>query len=545
MNFYSRIEQGFPQDQNRMLLETESGHAYSWRDLDQQTARFSVLLVNLGLKPGDRVASQVEKSPEALFLYLACLRAGMIYLPMNTAYQADEVDYIIGNAEPGLIVCSPELAPTVASIAEKHGVSRVLTLASNGTGTWIEQATIEPGVFQTHNCADDDVACIVYTSGTTGRPKGAMITHGNLAANARDLVKIWEFSSKDILIHALPIFHVHGLFVASHCVLLSGAKMLWFNRFDPLRVIREFSRATVLMGVPTFYTRLLPCPELSREACASMRLFISGSAPLLSETFREFEARTGAIILERYGMTETGMNTSNPLRGERRAGTVGFPLPSVSVRVATDENRESLGDSGAGVEGAGVVDSAGREDVVDGVGLGPIGVIQVRGPNVFKGYWKMNREAGSDFTSDGWFITGDLGRIDRDSYVHIVGRAKDLIITGGYNVYPKEIETILDKLDGVEESAVIGLPHPDFGEAVTAVVKRSRVGAFSEPENTSAVAGSNGGTGDPDEARLLTALKGRIAGYKIPKRFYFVDELPRNAMGKVQKNILRTRFSKA
>jgi malonyl-CoA/methylmalonyl-CoA synthetase len=503
LNFFALIEKSFPKDRGRPLIETEGGRAYSWDELDRTTARFASLLTSLGLQPGDRVASQVEKSPEALFLYLACLRSGMIYLPMNTAYQADEVDYIIGNAEPRLIVGAPELAPSLSKIAAKQGVTRVLTLSTQGTGTLMELAENSSAGFSTRACAPDDVACIVYTSGTTGRPKGAMITHGNLAANAQDLVKIWEFSSDDVLIHALPIFHVHGLFVASHCVLLSGARMLWFSRFDPHHVIREFSRATLLMGVPTFYTRLLSCPELTASTCAPMRLFISGSAPLLSETFREFEKRTGSIILERYGMTETGMNTSNPLHGERRAGTVGFPLPSVSVRIDSESSGQQEMDSGAEANAK-------------------IGVIQVQGPNVFKGYWKMQRASGGDFTPDGWFITGDLGQIDSDGYVHIVGRAKDLIITGGYNVYPKEIETLLDQLEGVEESAVIGVPHPDYGEAVTAVVKKSAHAPA-----------------DLDEARLLSQLKGRIAGYKIPKRICFVDELPRNAMGKVQKNILR------
>lgn len=498
-SLYALIENRFPADSSRILIETDDGAAYSWRDLDTLTARYARLMSDLGLAKGDRVAVQTDKSPQAMFLYLACLRGGFIFLPMNTAYQHDEVDYLVGNAEPRLIVCRPEVEATTKGIAAAHGCLNVLTMDGDGRGSFAAAAQAVPADFSTVDCAADDVACILYTSGTTGRPKGAMLTHRNLSSNALALVSYWGITAGDVLLHALPIFHAHGLFVACNTTLLAGARMLWLARFDGDRVLDLLPRATTFMGVPTFYTRLLASPRLTRDACRHMRLFVSGSAPLLEETFRAFEERTGFAILERYGMTETGMNTSNPLTGERRPGTVGFPLPGVSVRAVGDDG------SVLGTDG--------------------VGVLQVKGPNVFAGYWRMPEKTSEDFTADGWFKTGDVGKVDTDGYVHIVGRAKDLIISGGYNVYPKEVESVVDRIDGVVESAVIGVPHPDFGEAVTAVVKRL-------PGRT-----------DVTEAAVIAVVKTRIANYKVPKTVHFVEELPRNAMGKVQKNVLREMFS--
>ncbi len=499
-SLFALIQTRYPTDMARPLLESEDGRVYTWADLEAITARYAAFLSELGLTKGDRVAVQVEKSPQAMFLYLACLRAGMIFLPMNTAYTADEVDYLVGNAEPGLVVCAPKAEAATRAIAEKRGTRHVLSLDETGIGSFTERADRAAADFAPVVCADDDVACILYTSGTTGKPKGAMLSHRNLAANAIDLIATWGFTPDDVLLHALPIFHAHGLFVAVNNVLLSSSRMIWMARFDAAAVLRALPRATVFMGVPTFYTRLLATPAFDRAACRAMRLFISGSAPLLEETHREFAARTGHAILERYGMTETAMLTSNPLAGERRAGTVGFPLPATALRIA-DENDRPLG-------------------------VDEVGGIQVRGANVFSGYWRMPDKTAEDFTADGWFRTGDVGKVDARGYVHIVGRAKDLVISGGYNVYPKEVEGVIDAIDGVVESAVIGIPHPDFGEAVTAVVKR-------QP-------GHDGVTED----EVIAHCKAHIANYKVPKRVHFVDELPRNTMGKVQKNVLRDTYGK-
>ena len=498
-SLYAAVAARLPADRSRPVLETPDGHVLTWGDLDAETARLANALTGLGLGPGDRVAVRAEKSPRQLMLYLACLRAGLVYLPMNTAYHRDEVDYLVGNAEPGLIVCDPAAEDEVREIAADHGKIPVLTLDPHGDGSlWARGAEASP-VFATVDCAADDLACIVYTSGTTGRPKGAMLSHGNLVSNAEALIATWGFTADDVLLHALPLFHAHGLFVACHCALLSGARMIWLNKFTPDAAIAQIPRATAFMGVPTLYTRLLADPRLTRNLCRTMRVFISGSAPLLAETWRSFEDRTGHGIVERYGMTETVMNTSNPLHGERRAGSVGPPLPGVEVRVVDDE--------GAAVEG------------------GAMGAVQVRGPNVFSGYWRMPEKTAEEFTTDGWFRTGDIGLIDADGYLHLVGRAKDLIITGGYNVYPKEVETVIDRIDGVEESAVIGVPDADFGEAVTAVVV---------PQGDASVT----------EAAVIATVKDAIANYKVPKRVHVVDALPRNAMGKVQKNVLRERFGK-
>lgn len=497
-NFYELIQSRFPADRNAPFIET-TNHTYSYGDLETISGRYARLLGDLGVQKGDRVAVQVDKSPEAIFLYLATWRAGAVYLPLNTAYTRAEVEYFLNDARPTLFVCRPDDETVAAETAVASGVPVVLTLGANGGGSLTEcAAELDPDV----GCValgPDDLAALLYTSGTTGRSKGAMLSHGNLASNALTLHHIWGFQPGDVLLHALPIFHTHGLFVATNCVLLNGSAMLFLPRFDPQTVIRLLPDATVMMGVPTFYTRLLAEPNFTKGDCANMRLFISGSAPLLEETFHDFTARTGHVILERYGMTETGMNASNPLDGERIAGSVGFPLPGVEARV-TDEQGAVLP-------------------------AGETGVLEVRGPNVFSGYWRMPEKTAEEFRADGFFITGDVARIDNDGRIRIVGRAKDLIISGGFNVYPKEVELVVDGIDGVIESAIIGLAHPDFGEAVCAVV-------VSESKAVSA-------------DNITAACKGALANYKQPKRVFFVDQLPRNSMGKVQKNLLRETYKDA
>ncbi len=501
-NLFTALRAGFPADLDATAIETADGPTlrYSWRDIEGATARLANLLASLDLPEGARVAVQTEKSVEALLLYLAVLRAGFVYLPLNTAYQSSEVEYFIGNAEPSVVVCSGKNFSWVSRIAFKAGTAHVFTLDDDRSGTLLERAAPQSEDHQPAHKAADDLAAILYTSGTTGRSKGAMLSHGNLLSNALVLKDYWGWQCGDVLIHVLPIFHVHGLFVASHGALLSGSKMIWFSRFDPRKVVERLPEATVFMGVPTLYVRLLGEQGLNREACRNMRLFIAGSAPLLIETFREFEQRTGHCILERYGMSETAMLTSNPYLvkdGERRGGTVGFPLPGVGLRVR-GEDGELRSDS-------------------------EIGGIEVRGPNVFKGYWQMPEKTREEFTADGWFKTGDVGRIDERGYVHIVGRSKDLIISGGYNVYPAEIESYLNEMAGVAESAVIGAPHPDFGEAVVAVV-------VPKPGATI------------DTAELLAQLKSKIANFKVPKQLFISADLPRNTMGKVQKNLLREQY---
>ncbi len=497
-NLYGLFRSRFPADRGATFIETASGRVYSYADLEAESGRYARLLADLGVAPGDRVAAQVEKSPEAIFLYLAVVRMGAVYLPLNTAYRPAEVEYFLGDAEPAAVVCAPEQADAIAAIARRTGVPGLLTLGADGGGTLPERARGLDPDYPVAATGPDDLAAILYTSGTTGRSKGAMMTHRNLGSNALALHRIWGFRPDDVLLHALPIFHTHGLFVATNCVLLNGTGMLFLPRFDVDEVIRLLPRATVFMGVPTFYTRLLAHPGFGREVCRNMRLFISGSAPLLEETFREFEARTGHRILERYGMTEAGMITSNPLDGARVAGTVGMALPEVELRVAAE----------------------------DGTVLPPgeVGVLEMRGPNLFKGYWRMPEKTAEEMRPDGFFITGDLARMDPDGRVTIVGRAKDLIISGGYNVYPKEVESRIDEIEGVVESAVIGLPHPDFGEAVAAVVVRAP------------------GGGAPAEEEVIARLRQDLANYKVPKRVFFVDELPRNTMGKVQKNQLREAY---
>jgi len=480
-----------------LFLETSRGD-WTYGDLFARSARLANALVEMGVAPGERVAVQVEKSPEALALYLACVRAGAIYLPLNTGYTPAELDYFVGDAEPRVLVVDPAAEQALAPVAAKHG-ARLETLSADGGGSLLEAAARATDTFADVARGADDLAAILYTSGTTGRSKGAMLSHDNLLSNALTLKELWRFSPDDRLIHALPLFHTHGLFVATNIVLATGASMIFMTKFDAAAVIAAMARATVLMGVPTFYVRLLQQPGLTREATAGMRLFVSGSAPLLADTHRAFEERTGQKILERYGMTETNMITSNPYEGERIAGAVGFPLPGVSLRVADPESGAPLAQ-------------------------GEVGMIEVKGPNVFKGYWRMPEKTRAEFRDDGFFITGDLGRIDERGYVWIVGRGKDLVISGGYNIYPKEVELEIDQLPGVLESAVIGVPHPDFGEGVTAVVVPVRGRAV-------------------DETSVLSALEGRLARYKQPKRVVFVDELPRNTMGKVQKNVLRERYA--
>jgi len=445
------------------------------------------------------VLVQVEKSPAALFFYLGCLRAGLIFVPLNTAYRDLELEHFLDDAEPGLVVCAPDRLTAMQELAGTRGVTRVQALDASGLGSLYDAARNQPTMHAPAALAGDEIAVILYTSGTTGRPKGAMITHANLASNARALHQAWGFRDGDVLLHALPIFHIHGLFVACHTALLNVSTMLFLPKFDARSVMTLLPRATVFMGVPTYYTRLLAEPAFSTKTCRNMRLFTCGSAPLLPQTFDEFRERTGHTILERYGMTETGMNTSNPLEGVRKPGTVGPPLPGVQIRIVDREDRE--------------------------LPAGETGQLLVKGTNVFKGYWRLPDKTAEEFTVDGYFRTGDLARLDADGYVSIVGRAKDLIISGGFNVYPKEIEGYLDKLDGVRESAAIGVPHPDFGEAVIAVVVRL-------PESATLT-----------EAGIIAALKSKIAGFKVPKRVFFVDELPRNTMGKVQKNVLRDGYS--
>ncbi|MFT4121323.1 malonate--CoA ligase [Bradyrhizobium sp.] len=495
-NLFSRLFDGLD-DPKRLAIETQDGAHISYGDLIARAGQMANVLVARGVKPGDRVAVQVEKSVANIVLYLGTVRAGAVYLPLNTAYTLNELDYFIGDAEPSLVVCDPSKAEGLAPIAAKVK-ARVETLGADGKGSLTAAADKASSEFTTVSRAGDDLAAILYTSGTTGRSKGAMLTHDNLASNSLSLVGYWRFTDKDVLIHALPIYHTHGLFVATNVTLFSRASMIFLPKLDPDLIIKLMARATVLMGVPTFYTRLLQNPALSRETTKHMRLFISGSAPLLAETHREWSARTGHAVLERYGMTETNMNTSNPYDGERVPGAVGFPLPGVSVRVTEPETGKELP----------------REE---------IGMIEVKGPNVFKGYWRMPEKTKSEFRPDGFFITGDLGKIDGKGYVHILGRGKDLVISGGFNVYPKEIESEIDAMPGVIESAVIGVPHADFGEGVTAVLVCNKGAEVSE-------------------ASVLNALDGRLAKFKMPKRVFVVDELPRNTMGKVQKNVLRDTY---
>jgi malonyl-CoA/methylmalonyl-CoA synthetase len=504
-NLYTALRAAFPQDLDAVAVETDSGLFYTWRDLERGSAMMANLFASLDLPAGARIAVQVEKSVEALMLYLATLRAGYVFLPLNTAYQSGEISYFIGNAEPAVVVCSGPNFGWISKIAFKAGTRYVFTLGDDRTGSLLERAAYcaDQHAVATRNAAD--LAAILYTSGTTGLSKGAMLSHGNLLSNALVLKDCWGWRTQaqggDVLIHALPIFHVHGLFVAIHGALLNGSKMIWLARFDPQWVIQKMREATVFMGVPTLFVRMLAEPGLTQEAACHMRLFISGSAPLLLDTFRQWQARTGHTILERYGMSETVILTSNPYdaqQGERRGGTVGFALPGVSLRIVDEQGH--------------------------GVAVGEVGGIEVSGPNVFKGYWRMPEKTAEEFTEDGFFKTGDVGMIDTQGYVTIVGRSKDLIISGGYNVYPAEIEACINELAGVAESAVVGIAHADFGEVGVALVI-PKPGAVLEP------------------TKIISSLKSRLANFKIPKQCFIVDSLPRNTMGKVQKNVLRAQYS--
>lgn len=479
------------------FLRLADGRFLTHADFLDMAARIANALTGMGLAPGDRVAVQVEKSPEALAIYAACVQAGLVFLPLNTAYTTGELTYFIDNSGAALIVCDAEKSDDLLPIAQAQN-ARLETLNADGSGTLMRLAFGMLPAFEPVARGEDDLAALLYTSGTTGRSKGAMLTQANLLSNAETLAELWRFTEDDVLLHALPIFHTHGLFVATNVVLASGGAMIFLPRFDLDEMLRLMPQATSMMGVPTFYTRLLGDDRFNSDLTQNMRLFISGSAPMLAETHEKFAARTGHRILERYGMTETNMTTSNPYDGERRAGSVGFPLPGVEVKITDPDNGE-------------------------GLPQGEIGMIETRGPNVFQGYWEMPEKTADELREDGFFITGDLGRVDADGYLHIVGRGKDLIISGGFNIYPKELELVLDQQAGVLESAVIGVPHPDFGETPLGIL-------VPEPGVS------------PDLPTILASVQEQLARFKHPRKLILLDELPRNTMGKVQKNVLRERF---
>ncbi|WP_375204290.1 AMP-binding protein [Hyphococcus sp.] len=491
-NFFATLQAAYALHPERPFLTLPDGASISYGEMDARAATMAGALRQLGAKHGDRIVVQVEKSPENVALYLGAMRAGLVYVPLNTAYTDAEVSYFLDDAEPVIFVCAPENEKMLLPVAKQQNIKHVLTLGTTGDGTLLEAAAKAAPFEDTAARAKDDLAVILYTSGTTGRSKGAMLTHENLSSNAKTLNALWGFSSKDVLLHALPIFHIHGLFVALHTAMLSACEIIFLPKFDVAELRRRLPKASVLMGVPTFYTRLLNEEGFGKTDCANMRLFISGSAPLTVETFNAFAARTGQSILERYGMSEAGMIASNPLEGERIAGTVGFALPGISVRIAGEK--------------------------------GAPGEVEVKGPNICAGYWKKPDKTEEAFTEDGWFRTGDVGTLDKDGRLSLVGREKDLIIAGGFNIYPIEIEQILDKLPGVVESAVIGVPHPDMGEGVVAVI----------------VAKNDA----PDDAALADALSS-LAKFKRPRKFFRLDVLPRNTMGKVQKQALREQFKDA
>ena len=479
------------------FLQFLDGTEMSYGDFLALVSRLAHALTETGLNPGDRVAAQVHKSAQALALYGACVQAGLVFLPLNTAYTAHEISYFVKDSGASLLVCDGGDIENYQTLFAGDDI-RMLSLNADGTGTVMDQAMMMEPVFPTVSRDKDDLVAILYTSGTTGRSKGAMLTQNNLLSNALSLAEAWQFSDQDVLLHALPIFHTHGLFVATNIILATSARILFLAKFDLDAIITLMPTATTMMGVPTFYTRLLDDQRLTSELTAHIRLFVSGSAPLLAESHQQFAARTGHAILERYGMTETNMNTSNPYHGERRPGTVGFPLPGVELKITDPENGTELPQ-------------------------GEVGQIELRGPNVFKGYWQMPEKTAAELRSDGFFITGDLGRIDADGYLHIVGRNKDLIISGGFNIYPKEIELVLDDQPGVLESAVLGVPHPDFGETVLGVIV--------------AAPGQR-----PDLDNIAAAAASALARFKQPRKLILIDELPRNTMGKVQKNILRDSY---
>lgn len=491
---------GIHANSDRVFLLLTDGTHITYASFLQMGAQFANLTRQYGLNPGDRVAVQVEKSPQALALYAGCAQAGLVFLPLNTAYTADELDYFIENSGAALVICDHGAQARLAPVTQRLG-ARLETLNADGSGTISTQWQACDTGFDTVACRADDLAALLYTSGTTGRSKGAMLSQHNLISNAKTLVQEWQFVLDDVLLHALPIFHTHGLFVATNVTLCAGSSMIFMPKFDCDQIIQHLPQATAMMGVPTFYSRLLDDVRFDAGLTKHMRLFVSGSAPLLAETHVQFEKRTGHKILERYGMTETNMNTSNPYHGDRRAGTVGFPLPGVDLKITDPQTGAELG-------------------------CDQVGQIEVKGPNVFQGYWNMPDKTAAELRQDGFFITGDLGKIDADGYVHIVGRNKDLIISGGYNIYPKEIELILDEQEGVVESAVIGVPHPDFGETVVAVIV-AQAGA------------------DINVAKISKTVATSLARFKHPRLIDVVDELPRNTMGKVQKNILRDKYKNA
>jgi malonyl-CoA/methylmalonyl-CoA synthetase len=489
-----RVEAAARSHPDQPFLETAEGRKLSYGELAAQSARFAAALEQLGVAPGDRVLVQVEKSVEAVLLYIACLSSGAVFVPVNTANTANEVEHFLKDSRPRLAVIDPARRSLIEPMATAAGTAHVEDLDAEGRGSLSDRARLgAAGPRQTHDPEPNALASIIYTSGTTGRSKGAMVTRANLASNAAVLAAAWHFSRHDVLLHVLPLFHIHGLFVAINTALASTSSVLFMRKFEAATTLEQMPRATVFMGVPTHYTRLLHHRALSRESTGGMRLFVSGSAPLPAQTHEEFRQRTGHVILERYGMSETLINTSNPYLGERLPGSVGPPLPGTSIRIAPSSE-------------------------------GDIGILEVKGANVFAGYWMDEAKTRAEFSADGWFSTGDLGRIDARGYVHIVGRAKDLVISGGYNVYPKEVEAELDAVSGVLESAVFGVPHPDFGEGVTAAVVAKSGSTVSEQD-------------------ILSAIESRLARYKVPKRVLLIEELPRNTMGKVQKNELRRRFA--
>ena len=493
-NLYAQFQDRFPPDRSHPFLRHRDGSVLTYGELDTQSGQLAAKLSALGAGKGDRVAVQVEKSPAAVLLYLACLRTGAVYLPLNTAYTGQEMDYFLEDAAPRMVVCDPQRQADMHKQAERLGIDHVLTLDDQGRGSVLDRIADYADAGLVVACDESDLAAILYSSGTTGRPKGVTLSHGALAANALALKQAWGFSADDVLLHALPIFHTHGLFVAINTVLMTGTEMIFHNRFDENTVIEDLGRATVFMGVPTYYTRLLSSTDLSLDGCSHVRLFISGSAPLLEDTFTAFENRTGHAIVERYGMTEAGIITSTDPDRPRKAGTVGWPLDGVSLRIAdgTDTTMKPGGTGG----------------------------VQIKSIGLYSGYWNQPNKTAEDFTADGFFRTGDIGRLEPDGQLTLVGRAKDMFIAGGFNIYPKEIEQTIDGLTGVEESAVVGMPHPDFGEAGLAIVVCS-------PDH------------HVDTETIRSALKGSLANYKVPKLVLKVNALPRNAMGKVQKTELR------
>ncbi|MBM4227254.1 MAG: AMP-binding protein [Gammaproteobacteria bacterium] len=491
-NLYLAYAEHFP-SADAEFLRTETGHCETYGDLDLRSAQMAHCLLQQGLKAGDRVTVQCEKSPEFIHLYLACLRAGLVFHPLNPGYPAAEVEYFVQDAAPGLILGDASTLEGLASAASRHGKARVMELEGLA-----DASRNAPETFATVACQPDALAALLYSSGTTGKPKGIMLSHHNLAFNARALSKAWGFTHEDVLLHLLPLFHVHGLFIALGCILMSGSRMLFGTKFEVARALAWLPEATVMMGVPTYYTRLLGSPDLNRDLVQGIRLFTSGSAPLLAETWHAFRERTGHEVLERYGMTETSIIATNPLQGERRPGSVGPALEGVEIRIVDD-----------------------AETVLP---VGTTGHVQVRGDSVFKGYWGMSEKTRADILPEGWFRTGDDGVLDARGYLTLVGRAKDLIITGGLNVYPSEVETVLDEVPGVLESAVIGLPHEDFGEQVVGVVVLKPGASW-------------------DEQAARNHLRAQLAAFKCPKLYRVVQELPRNAMGKVQKNLLRDTHS--